>query len=194
MAKVLVIIDIFDGKVRKANYSAVTFAKQLAQAKGGDFEIALLGGNVSDVVSQVQGLGAAKIWTVQGADLEHYLAAPYAQAVAEVAKKAGANAVCGAATTMLKDLLPRVAVRLDAGMVSNVLGLVQNGDQVYFKRPMWADNAYATVDVKTPTAVFSVRATEFEPTAAEGGESPVEDFQFTAAPETKKARFVNVRN
>jgi len=190
MAKILVIADIFDGKVRKATFSAVAFAKQLAQAKGGDFDTALLGADVSGVVDQVKGYGAAKVWTVQGADLEHYLAAPYAQAGAEVAEKAGADAVCGAATTMLKDLLPRVAVRLDAGMVSNVIGLVQDGDQVYFQRPMWADNAYATVDVKTPKAVFSVRATEFEPAQPAGGDSPVETIAFTAAPETKKARFV----
>lgn len=191
MAKILVIADVFEGKIRKATFSSVTFAHNWADAKGGDFDIAVLGDDVDAVADQLKAYGAAKVWAIKGADLKHYLAAPYAQAVAEVIEKSGADAVCGSATTMLKDLLPRVAVRLGAGMVSNVLSLVQEGGNLYFKRPMWADNAYATVAVKTSKAVFSVRATEFEATQAGPSASPVEILPFTAAPETKKAGFVN---
>jgi len=191
MAKILVIADIFEGKIRKATFSAVTFAGQLAQAKGGDFDMVVLGDDTTAAADQAKAYGAAKVWAVQGADLAHYLAAPYAQAVAEIVEKSGADFICGATTTMLKDLLPRVAVRLNAGMVSNVLDIVQDGGNVYFKRPMWADNAYATVTVKTAKAVFSVRATEFEATEAGAGASPVETVDFVAAPETKKARFVS---
>ncbi len=190
MAKILVIADTFEGKIRKATFSAVTFASQLAQAKGGDFDMVVLGKDIDGAVAQAKPFGAARIWAVQGDDLEHYLAAPYAQAVTEIVEKSGADMVCGAATTMLKDLLPRVAVRLDAGMVSNVIDIVADGGNVYYKRPMWADNAYATVAVKTPKAVFSVRATEFEAALPGSAESPVETVQFSAAPETKKARFV----
>jgi electron transfer flavoprotein alpha subunit len=56
-----------------------------------------------------------------------------------------------------KDLLPRVAALLDAGMVSDVIA-VEGARK--FKRPMLAGNALAHVEVSTPTLVASVRQTE----------------------------------
>ena len=190
MAKILVIGEVAGGKLRKATLSAVNFAKQLSQIVGGGFDIAMLG-PAAGFTEQVQGLGAEKIYAVKGDDLEHYLAAPYAKAIADLVEKSGADYIAAAGTTMAKDMLPRVAARLGAGMVSNVVKILNQDGGLYFVRPMWADNAFATVKVNTPKAVFTVRATEFDPVQPEGGTSPVEEIAFTADESLKKARFVN---
>ena len=64
----------------------------------------------------------------------------------------------------------QLCTRLGAGMVSETLTVEGNNR---YKRPMWAGNVVATVEVRTPKAVFVVRATEFEP-AAPSGKSPVQ--------------------
>jgi electron transfer flavoprotein alpha subunit len=77
--------------------------------------------------------------------------------------------VAATATAMAKDLLPRVAAKLGAGMASEVLGF---NDQGQFQRPVWAGNAVVDTEITTPFKVVTVRGTEFEPAqkGASGGD------------------------
>jgi electron transfer flavoprotein alpha subunit len=186
MGSVLVIAETAGGKLRKATLSAVTFARQLAAKTGGDYSIAVLGSGVGAVAADAANYGAKAVYVVDSPALASYLAGPWAKLVADVAAHAGATAVAAASTTFTRDLLPRVAARLGAGMVSEVLEVV---DGTKFKRPMWAGNVVATVEVKTPKAVFTVRGTEFEP-AAPGGTSPVQPLALALA-DDGKAKFAN---
>ena len=81
----------------------------------------------------------------------------------------------GVASTFGKDLLPRIAVRLGAGMVSEAIELreKENGKHV-FRRPMWAGNVLADVQSTTPVTVVSVRGTDFDKAVAVAEASPVE--------------------
>ena len=99
---------------------------------------------------------------IDGAPFEHYLADAYTAAIAEVAKQKGADIVVAAATAVGKDLLPRVAARLGAGMASDVTEIV---DAKTFKRPMYAGNAIATVQAEGTPRVVSVRITAFDAAA-----------------------------
>ena len=118
--------------------------------------------------------------------LAHYVAGTWAAVVAALADQVGATAVAAASTTFSRDFLPRVAARLGAGMVSETVAIV---DATKFKRPMWAGNVVATVEVKTPKAVFSVRATEFA-LAEPAGAAPVQAVAI-AVSDDGKARFAN---
>jgi electron transfer flavoprotein alpha subunit len=70
--------------------------------------------------------------------------------------------VCATATAIGKDLAPRVAGLLDAGMASDVAKLAGKDT---FVRPILAGNAYSTVQIKTPIIVVTPRQSEFEPAA-----------------------------
>jgi electron transfer flavoprotein alpha subunit len=76
---------------------------------------------------------------------------------------------------MGKDLLPRVACKLEAGMATDVLGFGGDGAQVTFRRPMWAGNVLAEVEIASAVKVFTARATDFAPAqkAGAGSVSPV---------------------
>jgi electron transfer flavoprotein alpha subunit len=170
MAHVLVIAEVVGGKLRKATLSSVAFARQVVAKAGGEYSIAVLGAGVGDAAAQAADYGAKAVLVVDNPGLANYVAGPWAKLVADLADQIGATHVAGSSTTFTRDLLPRVAARLGAGMVSETLTV--EGDNKY-KRPMWAGNVVATVEVKTPKAVFVVRATEFEP-AAPSGKSPVQ--------------------
>jgi electron transfer flavoprotein alpha subunit len=83
--------------------------------------------------------------------------------VAREARAQGASAVVGAASNLGKDLLPRAAALLDAGMAADVCG-VAAGNR--FRRPVLAGNAIATVEVSGPIVVVSSRQSEFPAAAA----------------------------
>jgi electron transfer flavoprotein alpha subunit len=120
---------------------------------------------VDALAADLAGYGV-QVYAADGKAFEHYLADAYAMGVAEIAKAKGADAIVGAATAQGKDLLPRVAARLGAGMASDVVAI--NGDGS-LQRPMYAGNVTATVSIETPVKVLSVRATAFDPAPKAAG-------------------------
>jgi electron transfer flavoprotein alpha subunit len=122
---------------------------------------------------------------IDDARLKNPIAETFAPIVARVAKETGSTVVAATATSFGKDILPRAAALLEAGMVSDVIAVA--GPKT-FKRPMLAGNAIATVEGLTPTVVASVRQTEFPPAEpAAGGELSKAD---AGDVQTKGATFV----
>src|SRR5262249_56541500 len=113
---------------------------------------------------------APRTVVVDDAKLDPYLAETFAPIVARVAKDGGASAVMAIANNLGKDLMPRVAALLDAGMASDVSAVVAANQ---FKRPILAGNAIATVEVSGPIVTLTARQTEFPPAPALGSEGEV---------------------
>ena len=187
MATILVVAEQAKGQLKKASLHALGAAWQLAKRLGGAEVHALIVGANLDAAAQALAASAKVVHVADSPALEHAVAETLAQAAVAAAKAIGATHVVLAATTAGKDLAPRIAARLGAGIASDVLAFAGEGT-VHFKRAMWAGNAVATVEVTTPVKVLTVRPTEFAP--AEGGAGGmVQAFAFGAAP--AKTKFVN---
>ena len=78
--------------------------------------------------------------------------------------------ISATATSAGKDLAPRVAGLLDAGMASDVAKM--DGKDT-FVRPILAGNAYSKVQITTPIIVVTPRQSEFEPAAELGSAGTV---------------------
>jgi electron transfer flavoprotein alpha subunit len=169
MGNVLAFCEFQSGALRTSALANLTFARQAAKHHGGDVVILLAGPGAAAAAPAAAKL-APKVVTVEDPGLEHYLAETYAPVVASVAKDQGATVVCATSTSVGKDLMPRVAALLDAGMASDV-SKVESADT--FVRPILAGNAYSTVQVTTPIVVVTPRQTEFEPAAELGTEGAV---------------------
>ena len=130
----------------------------------------LLGKGIGEAGKSLASYGA----TVHVADADA-LAAPLAEAQAPVivalAKALGATYLGAAATAYGKDLTPRAAALLDAAMATEVLAFVGEGAAVLFRRPMWAGNVLADIELGTTVKAFTIRPTEFaQATAGAAGE------------------------
>jgi electron transfer flavoprotein alpha subunit len=134
----------------------------------------------------------AAVHHAASAALEAPIAETYAKVIAAAAKAAGATVVVMAATAHGKDVLPRAAALLGAGMASDVVGFV--GDSGFaLRRPIQAGNVLATVEVTTAVKVVSTRPTEFaasQPTGAQGSVSALA--VDVGAPRTSYVRFDRV--
>ena len=173
MPNALVVAEIAeDGSPKKATLSAIAFAKLAAPAVGGKFSILVLGARAQGAAAELAAFGAEKVIVCEDSSLGTYVAEHYAPTVAEVGK--GHTLIVATATSQGKDLMPRVAARLDAAYAGDCSGVSVEGQKLVYKRPMYAGNAFGTTELATPIQVATVRQSEFDPATPSGGSSPVE--------------------
>ena len=187
MGNVIAFSEFNEGQLRSSALANIAFARQAAQAHGGEV-IALLIGQGAQAAAPHAAKFAPKVIVVEDASLAHYLAESYAPIVARLAKENTATVVSATASSVGKDLMPRVAALLDAGQASDIAKL--DGKDT-FVRPILAGNAYSTVQITTAIIVVTPRQSEFEP-APELGSAGTVTTAPAGAVETYGAEFVRL--
>ncbi len=190
MTDVLVVAEIANGKPQKTTLSAVAFAKQVAEGTSGAFDILAIGEGAAGAAEELAKFGARKVLRAEVTG--PYYAEAYAPTVAEVAKSAGYGVVTACASAFGKDLLPRVAAKLDAGVASDISAVSVEGGELLYTRPMYAGNVFGTLQLTTPVHVVTVRQSEFEPASETDSASPIEDASVTPADAEGKIEVVSV--
>jgi electron transfer flavoprotein alpha subunit len=192
MTDVLVIAELLDGEMRRSTLSAVNFAKQVAEGTGGAFDVLAIGEGSENAGSQLAGYGARKVLT---AEIEGgYLAEKYSPTIAEVATSGGYGVLTATATTYGKDLLPRVAARVGAGVASDIASVSVDGGTLVYRRPMYAGNVFGHCTVQTDIQVVTVRQTEFEAAEESGGSSDVESVSIVEDAAAARIEFVSLES
>lgn len=165
MADVLAFIEQRDGEIRGAAREAVTAAAKLADALGGQVNALAVGGaGLSGAAGELGRYGAAAVQVAEHEALAEYHAEAYAALVADHVKAGGYAAVVFTATSVGKDLAPRVAALLDVPLAGDVTGLEVAGGTVTAVRPVYAGKAFAHVRLEAAPAVVSIRPNVFQPT------------------------------
>lgn len=160
---ILVIAEHTNDTLSPATASVVT----AAAAIGGDIDVLVAGHNAGAAAEAAAKLsGVNKVLLADASAYEHGLAENLAALIAEQGK--GYSHILAAATTVGKNVLPRVAALLDVEQISEILA-VESADT--FKRPIYAGNAIATVQSSDPIKVITVRTTAFDACAEEGSAS-----------------------
>jgi electron transfer flavoprotein alpha subunit len=176
---VLLVADHGQSHLKPGTANAVTAAARM----GADIHVLVAGSGCAGAAEAAAKLaGVAKVLV---ADAPHYaagqpenlaaLVAPLAKGYSHVVANAGATG---------KSFMPRVAALLDVAQVSEIVA-VESPDT--FVRPIYAGNAFSTVQSADAVKVVTVRATGFEEAAATGS-APIE--AIAAGPDTGKARVV----
>ena len=186
MGDVLVFAEHVKGKLPKTTLAAIEAGKQAASRIGGACHAIVLGKGIEALGTEVAGYGVKKAFIVDSDALEHYVAEPYADAVAEAVKQKGIDLLVATSTAIGKDLLPRVAARLGAGMASDVVHFNEDGT---LTRPMYAGNVIATVKLEGSPRVVSIRATAFD-AAKKDGSGEIEKLSINVDASKSKAKFV----
>ena len=177
---ILILADHDSAALKPATAHAVTAAAKL----GGDIHVLVAGRNAAPAADQAARLaGVAKVLLADDAAYEHALAEPVAALLVSLAP--GYSHVLAAATSVGKNVLPRVAALLDVAMISDITAVVAADT---FERPIYAGNAIATVQSADAVKVVTVRTTAFEAAAATNN-APVESV--AAAADPALSRFVS---
>ncbi|MBM5811567.1 MAG: electron transfer flavoprotein subunit alpha/FixB family protein [Gammaproteobacteria bacterium] len=167
MNQVLVVAEHSAGRLNPATAKCVSCAAAIPDAT---IAVLVLAADGAAVAAQAAALnGVSRVLLASHPASEPALAAVLAPQIAKLAP--GCSHVFGPSTTFGRDLMPRVAALLDAPQVSDVMAV----DGAHrFRRPCYAGNAIATVEVDADRPVVAtVRVASWQPAAA-GGPAPVE--------------------
>lgn len=163
----LVFFEHTNDAISPASLHAVTAAGQM----GGDVVVVIAGSGCDGAAQAAAKVaGVSKVLRVDSAEYANTLAENLAPLIAKLAE--GYSHVVATATTVGKNIMPRVAALLDVAQVSDIIEVV---DADTFVRPIYAGNALATVKSSDATKVVTVRGTNFEAAATEGGSATIED-------------------
>ncbi len=171
--KILAYIEQRNGELKKNAFETVTAARNLAAQTGGSFAALLVGNGVAGLASSLAPYGASDVIVVEDARLAQYATGAVATAIADVAKSEGADVVLVSNTMYGKDLAPRVAVKLGAGLAPDTVALTVEGSTITATRPVYAGKARVDVRISTPVKVFSLRPNVFTAVTADGGSANV---------------------
>jgi electron transfer flavoprotein alpha subunit len=188
MANILAYLEFSGAALRGSALSAIAAARKLAEHHGGGVTLLLVGKGAAEAAARARAY-APRVVVVDDPRLEHVLAETYAPVIAAAVRAEGAPALVATATAVGKDILPRVATLLDAGMASDISGVVSRSQ---FLRPVLAGGATATVEVTTPIVVVSARQAEFAPAGPLGAEGQVATMPVGELP-SLRAEFVGVQ-
>ena len=187
MRSVLLVAEHIRGKVKSATYNSLSFARQVSTALDAKLCLLVIGHHVQEAALSLQSYGADTIYVADDAGLENGTAETWGHVTAEAAKQCEAVFVGMNSGTMGRNLMPRVAGKLNAGMVTDTVGM----DGTDYIREMWAGNVLATVSVATPVTVATIQGTAFSKAEPGGSESTITSLAISI-PETK-TRFVEMR-
>lgn len=169
MAKVLIFSE-----TNKGNVKPVTL-EILGKLAGQDVDVAVIGDLGDDQVKVLAEHGAAKVHKVKGDNLDQYSPEGYANALHSFIGAGSYDYVFTGATALGKDMLPRLATKFDAGLASDCVNFLFEGDQFHGTRPLFAGKCLAKVQLQGPKPHFiSVRPNALgmpESTTAGAGEA-----------------------
>jgi electron transfer flavoprotein alpha subunit len=173
---ILVIAEHDHQSLKAATLNTVAAALKI----GGEVHVLVAGSACSGAAqqaAQLQGVTKVKV-----ADAGHYQSQTAENLSALViAHAAGYSHILAPATTFGKNLLPRIAARLDVAQISEITG-IESADT--FIRPIYAGNALATVQSADAVKVITVRTTAFDPVTL-GNSAPLENI--SAADDTAQS-------
>jgi electron transfer flavoprotein alpha subunit len=164
---ILIVAEHDNDSLKASTLHAVT----AAQAIGGDIVAIVAGSNcggAAEAASKVAGV--SKVLVIDGPSCENQLPENVALSIAEIA--GDYSHILATATSLGKNLLPRIAALLDVQPISDI-SAVESADT--FLRPVYAGNVIATVQSSDSTKVITVRSTGFDAASAEGGSAAIEN-------------------
>lgn len=165
--KVLVLGEAREGSLRNVSYEAIAAANQISG--GGEIVGVLLGDVVASLAQDLIQGGASRVVTVEHPHLKQYTSDGFSQALLAVVEQENPDAIVFGHTALGKDLSPKVASRLHAGLVSDVTSIEGAGDDATFVRPIYSGKAFEKVKVKDGVTIISIRPNNITPLEKNAG-------------------------
>jgi electron transfer flavoprotein alpha subunit len=134
-----------DGRLRRPALEAVAEARRLAGALKASVHAVVVGSGIEGLASELGAHGADTVHVFDQAELASYATEPYARAVAQVIAAEKPAVVLVPFTSMGRDVAPRVAARVGAGLASDCIALAVKDGRLEARRPLYAGKVYATV-------------------------------------------------
>ncbi len=176
---ILVYIEQASGKIKKTSLEAVSYAFALAQKTGEGAVIALALGTVEEQeLAAVGEAGASKVLHSTDERLNAGVIQAHATAVAQAFHAVGASTLILAKSSLGDAVAARLAIKLEAGLVSNVVELPRLESGFMVKRSIYTGKAFADTTMTTPKKILAIKKNAVAQ-KVDGAKAQVEVFDLT---------------
>ncbi len=142
MAKVLIIAEHRDGKLKKSTFELTS----ASSTSGNETHVLLMGEGVTPMAKEIGAYGAKKVHVLDNAKLKFYTAESYTHVATQAVKAITPDIVLAAHSPTGRDFMPKLAARLNVGLASDCTELKFEGNGIKVRRPVYAGKA--TVEVE----------------------------------------------
>lgn len=174
-----------NGKLSEVTLEIIAKAKDLQAVTGEDITAVLLGDGISALSDTLFAYGADKVILAEHKNLAQYSARPYQKVLAELAKKYKPSILLYGATSLGRDLAPRLMISLKTGLTADAIDLGFDEDGVFYHTtPAYGGSILAHIVIlECRPQMVTVRPKMFaplEPVAGARGELIVENVEVEA--------------
>lgn len=184
--KVLVYVEVRNGKLKSTSGECLAEARKMLGGSSENLHAVLLGEGCAQHAKTVATFGASKIYVVDSPETNTYQGEPTIQAIDGLVKKNGYNVVVGPASPTGRDFFPRLAIRNNGAMLTDVTSFFLENGKVTAKIPMFLGKCIRTSQSQGDTTFITLRPNVRPPEVADANAQPnIEN----VTPEFKKEKF-----
>lgn len=178
---ILVFVEQRNGQIRKSSLEALSEARRLCDKFAEPATALIVGKGVKALTGALSKYKPDKVLLVDDEAFAEYSTEGYASALAEAVRKEEPRYIFSAYTAMTKDLMPRVAARLDAPCASDVVELKEDNGSLLAVRPMYSSKAYGVVEFQSLPVFVTLRPNIFPLAEVESSQqATIEELSVTA--------------
>ena len=165
---VIVLIEHTGGIIKKKNFEAVQYGAQIAQKRGTTVTALVLGSIAEAEMESLGEYGAKKVLHIADSRLNELHARAYAGALVAAAKKENSKVIITLHDINGRTVAPRVAVKLNAGLVAGALSYPDMENGFVIKKAVFSGKAFAYVNILSDIKVIMLMPNTFQPNKVEG--------------------------
>lgn len=156
MPEILIICEHEDGVIKDHSFELASKAFELASARGQKVDAVLFGDAAAEQARMLGCCGVSTVHVVTGDTVNDHDPAVLSDVLLKIINRNVPDLVFASSSYLGNDLLPRVAARLDSGMLSDCIDIDLNGSSLIFKRSVYGGKLIAsmTIDSSTKFATF----------------------------------------
>jgi electron transfer flavoprotein alpha subunit len=177
MGKILIFVEHQNGQLKRSAQELLT-----AASKSGLPSAALLIGSTAGALADsCASFGVKEVYFFKDASLDQYNSELFSAALSQTIEVSGAKTVLGSASSTGRDLFPRVAAKMNSGVLSDCTELTISGDTVTVKKPVYSGKALAKVGFESSPVQFVLMRANQMPIqeAAAGAKADVKEVTLT---------------
>ena len=169
---ILVVAENSNKEIKSSTLNSINAASKIND----DIHLVVIGNQCEEVAKKAALIEKVKkVIHIDDPQYENIIAESIAPIIVSLSDKY--THILAPASTFGKNLMPRVAALLDLSQISDVIR-IENEDT--FVRPIYAGNAFATVQSTENKKIITIRPTSFDPAYSEGGSANIEKVSFNA--------------
>jgi electron transfer flavoprotein alpha subunit len=159
--KVLVLGEVREGALRNISFEALSAGKTIAE--GGEVVGVIIGDSIKNLGEQLIHYGADRVVVVENEQLKQYTPDGYAQAFLAVVESEKPDGIVFGHTALGKDLSPKIASKLNTGLISDATAVEIAGGNIVFTRPIYSGKAFEKKIVTDGIVFATVRPNNIIP-------------------------------